>query len=89
MANNSPKDLDLSACTVSIDGGGTPKTISEVAKTVNDINGNIANINAAANEAKKGVSRRTERTNPLEPQFLIKPVSSPIRLQKPMTVSPG
>ncbi|MFS2220486.1 tail fiber domain-containing protein [Commensalibacter sp. A3DC] len=64
MANNSPKDLDLSACTVSIDGGGTPKQLSEVAKTVNDINGNIANINAVANEAKKGVDDINQKINP-------------------------
>ncbi|MUG09382.1 tail fiber domain-containing protein [Commensalibacter melissae] len=63
MANNSPKDLDLSACTVSIDGGVTPKQLSEVAKTVNDINGSISNINAMANEAKNGVDDINQKIN--------------------------
>jgi len=52
MANNSPKDLDLSACTVSTDGGNTNQKLSEFVKTANDTKNNIDSISTIANDAK-------------------------------------
>ena len=44
MINNSPKNLNLSDCTVSIDEGRTSKTLSEWAKTANDTIGEVVGL---------------------------------------------
>lgn len=44
MINNSPKNLNLSDCTVSIDEGKTSKTLSEWAKTANDTIGEVVGL---------------------------------------------
>ena len=66
MANNSPKDLDLSACTVSLDGTNTSKKLSDWAKTLNDTASQIANISKTATDAKQSVDQVVGNTKGMD-----------------------
>ena len=59
--NNAPKDLDLSACNVSMDGGNTSQQLSELVKTANDTNSKIADILNIASNSKQDVDNLTTK----------------------------
>lgn len=63
MTNNAPKDLDLSACTVSTDGGNTSQKLADVAKSIHDTAGQIAGISGVANDAKKAADDVVDKIN--------------------------
>lgn len=54
--NNAPSNLDLSACTVSADGGQTSTPLANVAKTVNDTNATVGDVNATVSQTNKDVA---------------------------------
>ena len=64
--NNAPKDLDLSACNVSMDGGNTSQQLSELVKTANDTKEQIASVTAIASQAQINVDNIRKYVNNLD-----------------------
>lgn len=66
MANNAPQNLDLSACTTSIDNGSTTKKMSEWAKIANDAAGQIGQISQQSTDSNQKVSDVLDKVSKID-----------------------
>lgn len=66
MVNYSPKDLDLSACTVCTDGKNTSQKLSTLAKSLDEITSQIVGISKTSVDTKHSVEKVAEKIKDID-----------------------